>query len=209
MFRSFPDQSLAIVVGFWSDNAYIGSIHKSCILAMNYRSQDTWLPIPPVIRKGRETCRRPSPTTWRNQRETEDLMHPNDHCASSSAQPPLLFALPFLLPLQESGESCDQVTWLEALTAAHAHCALWCIQNPPPSPRVSASFHAPPRAKPCVLLSTVHNPCLARRSLSHTSQPPCWLHPLRLLLHSGRWCGAGEERHSKNYPLFLNGGPPV
>jgi len=37
-------------------------------------------------------------------------------------------------------------------------------------------------------------PCLAIRSLSHFSQPPCWMYPFPLLPHSGRWCGAGREK---------------
>jgi len=60
----------------------------------------------------------PSPVQGRDPKPADDLPHhlkkskgdrrylmpPSDHCASSGAQPPLLFALPFLLFFQHCGE---------------------------------------------------------------------------------------------------------
>jgi len=55
-----------------------------------------------------------------------------------------------------------------------------------------------------------YDPCLARDSLSHTSFAAAMFDLCRLLTpRFGRWYGAGGERHSKKYPLFRIGRPPV
>ena len=117
-----------------------GDMNNCFVYIMNRNRTDSFLSLP-CVSKGSETCRCLPPSRG-NQRETEDLMpqvttaHPLVRRPLSSS--PSRFC--FLCRRAGWGESCDHVTWLQAVAVAHAHCASGSIWHPPPSPSYVSKF---------------------------------------------------------------------